>query len=144
MPVHLERAVHIDAPPDRVWQVMIDVERWPEWTGSVRSVERLDEGPFGLGSEARLRIRGAPTPSVWRVTGFTEGQSFTWESDAGGVHSRASHVIDPEGDGSRVTLTVTNSGWPATLMMPYLAWIGRRNLRLEAEGLKRRAEEGPA
>ena len=137
--VHVERTVNINAPPARVWAVMMDVERWPEWTESVRGVERLGGGPFGLGSEARLRVRGGPA-SVWRVTEFTEGQSFTWESDTAGVHSRASHVIDSEGDGSRVTLTVTISGWPATILAPFLAWVGRRNLRLEAEGLKRRCE----
>ncbi len=140
MAIHLERTIHIHASTDRVWAVMIDVERWPEWTESIRSLERLSEGPFGLGSEARLRVKGAPEPTVWRVTECTEGQSFTWETDARGVYSRASHVIDPEGDGSRVTLSVTNSGWPATLLAPILAWVGRRNLRLEAEGLRRRCE----
>ena len=95
-----------------------------------------------MGSEARLRVRGAPA-LVWRVTEYTEGQSFTWEADSMAVHSRASHVIDLDGEGSRVTLTVTNDGWPATLLTPFLAWVGRRNLRLETEGLKRRCEGGP-
>ncbi len=139
MSVHVERTVRINAPPDAIWAVMMDVERWPEWTESIRSVQQLDSGPFALRSEARLRVRGGPA-SVWRVTELTEGQSFTWESDVGGVHSRASHVIDPEDDGSRVTLTVTISGLPATLLAPFLAWAGRRNLRMEAEGLKRRCE----
>jgi uncharacterized protein YndB with AHSA1/START domain len=143
MGIHIERTVSINAPPERVWIVMADVERWAESTESSRSVERLDSGPLGLGSEARLRVRGGPA-SVWRVTALTEGQSFTWESDVGGVHGRASHVIDPEGDGSRVTLTVTISGWPATLLSPFLAWGGRRNLRLEAEGLKQRCEASVA
>jgi len=121
---------------------MTDVERWPEWTESIRGVERLGGEPFGLGSEARLRVKGAPESTVWRVTEYADRKSFTWESAARGVHSRASHVIDPQGDGSRVTLSVTNSGWPATLLAPLLAMIGRRNLRLEAEGLKRRCERG--
>jgi len=140
--VHVERTIDINAPPERVWAVMVDVERWPEWTESIRSVERLTGEPFGLASEARLRVKGAPESTVWRVTEYTERQSFTWETHARGVHSRASHVIDPEGDGSRVTLSVTNSGWPARLFAPFIAMIGRRNLRLEAEGLKRRCESG--
>jgi hypothetical protein len=121
---------------------MADVEHWPDWAESFRSVERIGNEPFGMGSAARLQVRGAPD-LVWRVTQYTEGQSFTWETDSLGVHSRASHVIDPDDGGSRVTLTATISGWPATVLTPVMAWVGRRNLRMEAEGLKRRCEGDP-
>jgi len=52
--VHLEQTIEISAPPDRVWEIMTDVERWHEWTASISSVERLDGGPFALGSRARV------------------------------------------------------------------------------------------
>ncbi len=45
--------VIIDAPPEVVWRVMTDVERWPEWTLTAERIERLDEGDFRLGSRAR-------------------------------------------------------------------------------------------
>jgi hypothetical protein len=40
--------------------MMVRVERWMAWEKSVGSVERLDGGVFGLGSSARLRVKGAP------------------------------------------------------------------------------------
>jgi hypothetical protein len=40
----------------------------------------------------------------------------------------------------RVTLTVTQSGLWATVARLYVGSISRRNVRLEAEGLKRRCE----
>src|SRR5262245_38970121 len=49
-PVQIEVQVEIDRRPDAVWPILVNVERWPEWTPSVTAVERLDQSAFGLGS----------------------------------------------------------------------------------------------
>jgi len=141
MSVLVARTVHINATPEQVWGVMINVEKWPEWTASMKSVERLEEGPLGLESRARLRIRRAPRPGIWKVTEFTEGRSFTWENDSGGVHGVATHLIEPENGGCNVTLTVTLSGLVAMLFGWVMAGASRENVRMEVEGLKARSEE---
>ena len=144
MAIHIERTVSINASPERVWSVMMDVERWPEWTESMKSVERLDSGEFGVGSKAKLKIRRSPNANVWTVTELTPNRSFTWETNSGGVKGVATHVIEPDGNGSKVTLIVGLSGIVATLFGPMIAGPSRQNVEMEAEGLKRRAEEGAA
>ena len=141
MSVHVERTVQIDAPPEVVWKVMTDVEKWPEWTSSVRKVERLGETPFGKGSSARVAARGTPR-AVWQVTEYEENRSFTWEAKTANSLAVAGHVIEPDGAGSRVTLSVTISGGlVVALFTPVIAVTARRNVRQEAEGLKLRSEE---
>ena len=140
MAIHIERTINISAPPERVWAVMMDVERWPEWTESMKSVERLDSGEFGVGSKARVKIRRSPSANVWTVTELTPNRSFTWETNSGGVKGIATHIIEPDSNDSKVTLTVDLSGIFATLFGPMIAGASRQNVEMEAEGLKRRAE----
>jgi uncharacterized protein YndB with AHSA1/START domain len=131
---YIERVVHIDASPADVWAVMIDVERWPEWTPSIAKVVPQDSRPIGVGSRYRVSASGVPG-ATWRVSEFVEGRSFTWGTDSG-VRVVAGHVIEPEASGSKVTLSITTRG----LFAPLIVRTSRRNMQIEAEGLKRRSE----
>ena len=80
----LEHTVTIAAPPEAVWAVVVDVERWPERIPTVETVERLDDGPLRVGSRTRLQQPRLPT-AVWTITELTDGSSYTWESSSPGV-----------------------------------------------------------
>lgn len=133
--------VEISADLDRVWAVQIDVERWPEWTPSVRSARRLEPGPFTIGSSARLTQPGL-RPAVWRVTEIDPPRAFVWESSSPGVRSRGEHRLVPLPDGRvRAELVMVQSGPLAGLVGLLAGRTIRRFLRQEADGLKRRCEQ---
>jgi uncharacterized protein YndB with AHSA1/START domain len=140
--VEYEVAVEIAAPPERVWAVLVDVERWPEWTPTMTRVRRLDRGPFGTGSAARIKQPRLP-PAVWRVTAFDPGRSFSWTATGPGVRTVAGHHLGPGSDGSvTVTLTIEQSGPLAGLLWRLTSGLTRRYVDTEAHSLKRRCEAG--
>ena len=122
---------------------MTDVERWPEWTASMTSVKRLDEGEFELGSRIRIK-QPKVMAATWQVTAVNPGRSFEWENKSPGLHSRAGHVVEPEGDGSKVTLWVEQTGPLTPVFKLLFEGMTRRYVQTEAEGLKRRCENGVA
>ena len=136
------REIEIDAPADRVWPVIEDVERWSEWTASVTSIEIVDGRPFGEGTTATVKQPRLPE-AVWTVTQHDPPRSFRWESTAPGVRSMGDHAVRPAGDGRSVATLVFEQRGPLGALTGLLfGRLIRRYVDTEAEGLKRRAEGG--
>jgi hypothetical protein len=137
-----ETSRHIASPPPPVAEVLFDVARWPEWTPTIADVERLDDGEFGVGSRARVRQPRLPK-ALWEVTEVVDGRSFTWEARGPGLRTVARHEVVPDGDGSRVTLSIEQSGPMGAVAA--LVWRGltQHYIELEAESLDRRVTGAP-
>jgi len=71
--------VGIGASPERVWAVMRDVERWHEWTSTVRSIRLRRRSPLRVGSRAFVR-QPRLLPAWWVVTDLQDGREFRWIS----------------------------------------------------------------
>ena len=137
--MRLSSSIDIQAPPDTVWAVWSDLERWPEWTASVSRIERLEPGPLAVGHRVRVHQPKFP-PATWRVIALEEGRGFTWVSESPGARVTASHWIEPRAAGSRARSAITFAG-PIALLVGWLSRsLTERYLHLEAAGLKARSE----
>jgi hypothetical protein len=135
-----EIRVDVAATPRIVWDVMSDVERWHEWTASVRGIRKLDDGPIRPGTRMLIRQPRFP-PALWVVEDVQPERGFRSRSGAPGLRVRAYHTIEPAGPGSRVTLGLDYSGTLGRWMAKLTRGITERYLAMEAEGLKKRSEE---
>ena len=139
--MQLVESISIAAPPDRVWAVLMDVEGWPQWTQSMTRLERLQPGDLAVGS--RVRITQPKLPHVvWTVTALEPGRYFAWRGSSPGVRTDAGHRIETEGNGSRVTLTIEQSGLLSPLVGLMYGRLTKRYVDMEARGLKARCEAG--
>jgi uncharacterized membrane protein len=135
-----ETSVDIAAPAAVVWSIMSDVERWHEWTPSVRSIRRLDKGPLRLGSRALVR-QPKLLPAVWTVEVLDPERSFTWKSGMPGLWVYGEHSVEPVATGTRAHLSVRFAGPLGLPLGRFLRSLNNRYLGLEAAGLKRRSED---
>ena len=97
--------IDIDAPPERVYDLMLDPKRLDEWVTIHRRVNRSDDGPprEGYEMEQTLCLRGANFKVRWTLTEADRPDRATWEG-RGPAHSyaRTSYQLRPlDGDRTR-------------------------------------------
>jgi uncharacterized protein YndB with AHSA1/START domain len=131
--MHTELTTSVQAPPDRVWAILSDVERWPAWTASVQQVS-LDR-PLAVGAVAKIRQPKLP-PTAWTVTEVVPGRSFTWEARAPGSRAVGEHEVTPTGDGTcDVRLRLEQTGPLGSLVGLLYRGLTKRYVQMEADGL---------
>lgn len=133
----------IEAGVDEVWALTTDIERWPELTPTMTSVERLDEGPLRVGSSARV-VQPRQRPTVWTVTRIEAPHVFEWQARVGTVTMTGVHHLradGPDGGACRNTLRVDLTGFGHGLVARLLGRTMRTAIDTENQGFKRAAEQ---
>ena len=138
--MRFEKSIEIDAPQQRVWDVISDIEAWPSLMETVDSVELLTPAPIAKGSRAKLK-QPKLGEGTWDVTVWDAPSYFEWTQKMSGATTVAGHRVEALGDGrARLTLTIDMRG----VLIPIFGRIYRdltnRYLTLETEGMKRAAE----
>ena len=145
--MEIQTHIDIDAPPERVWTVLADFERYPDWNPFIREIR----GDVRQG--ARLHVRLGPpggkttafTPVVTRVD---SGQALAWLGTLGFSWIFAGeHVfrLEPLGE-SRTRFHQSESfrGVLVPLLRKSLDTDTRRGFERMNEAIKREAETSPA
>jgi uncharacterized membrane protein len=138
--VRFEKTIEIDAPQQRVWDVLSDLEAWPRRIETVDVVELLTPAPIGKGSRVRLKQPKLPE-GIWDVTAWDAPSYFEWTQKTGGITSVAGHRVEAMSDGrARLTLTLDMRGFLIPVVALFYKGLTNRYMSLEAEGMKRAAE----
>ena len=136
-----DSSVEIDAPAAIVWDVFVDLERWPEWTTSVERIVPIEGRAIEIGK--RFGIKQPRMPNlVWEVTAVEPGVSWTWRQRSPGGTTLATHEVAPQADDRTLVRQRIDQRGPVGVTVGVLMRrLTKRYLDLEARGLKARSEE---
>jgi hypothetical protein len=133
--------VSVAAPATTIWDVMVDVPRWSEWSPTVTEASWVDGSLMRIGGRARLKQPRLGV-AVWEVTELEDGRSFLWVRRSPGVTTIAGHVLAGDAEGNTVvSLTIAQTGPLAGVVSWLTGSLTKRYLDMEAASLKRRCEQ---
>ena len=99
----VEQSIHIDAAPERVFDLFNDPDTFVEIIGHLQDAERegddiewVAQGPLGVKLSGEAKIVEEERPSA-----------LTWESTGGALDVRGSARFEPEHSGTRLSYSLT-------------------------------------
>ena len=112
--------VEINAPVERVWEVVSDIPRQPEWMREMKQVRVLSPGPVGAGTEAEatVRIFGIAVSDPVVVSAWDPPRAFGVSHD--GLFRGGGHLTLTPGSGGATTII----RWREILVPPVLPFLG--------------------
>jgi uncharacterized membrane protein len=105
----IQRAIDVEAGRDRVFALLTDLDRLPEWATIVVETRDVSELPLRPGCRFRqtLRVVGRELESEWRVTELEAERRISYEATApGGGSMTMRQTVTPRDGGSRVQLEI--------------------------------------
>lgn len=142
MAIRFRNTTSIKAPIETVWNLVVDVQRWPEFLPTMSRVQIQNELLLTPGSRVLIKQPFLPE-NVWTVLAMESPHLFRWRTGRGWLALIATHQLDSVGDGeSSQTLTLEVEGrlaWPAALTV---GWALHLALWFENRGFRQRAEAG--
>jgi uncharacterized protein YndB with AHSA1/START domain len=82
--------IDIQAPPEQVWDYIMDPERTREWVTIVRDIDHVDDGPLrqGFRMDQTLCLRGVKFKVHWTLKSLDAPHFARWEGQ-GPARSKA-------------------------------------------------------
>jgi uncharacterized protein YndB with AHSA1/START domain len=97
----VDLSAHIDAPPAKVWEVVMDPGRLGEWVTIHRRLRYADEGAprVGYRMEQQVHLRGVSLDVHWELVECAPNRHAVWEGRGPArSHARTEYVLILEQD----------------------------------------------
>lgn len=119
---HISRQTRVAASPDKVFALLSDLDRLPEWATIVVDTSEVSERPLASGCTFRqtVRIMGQELETTWRVTELEPGRTIAYAATSPlGGRLEMTQTVSPHEEGSNVELELDYDlpgGWLGDLV----------------------------
>ncbi len=142
MPV-IKNSVILRCSPEVAFDYLSDLRAELEWNPRCQGMEKLTEGPVGLGTRYRAKWKSSPYVELETVA-FDRPHGWTMHN-GGPIEVRFTCRLEPASEGTRLDASFepTPHGWFRLIYPIFLIIIRREektNMRHLREALDRRAE----
>lgn len=113
----VEHSVVIERPIDEVFDVATCLRRCVVWRSALLASGKTSDGPVGVGTtfDQDVRILGMTRTNTAVITAYDPPRLFAYEHVKGLAAYQARFTFEPEGAGTRFTVTVEGE--------PYASWL---------------------
>ena len=131
-------SAEINASPEKAWALLNNAEEWPRWIPSLKKIEKVTEGPLGVGSRVLVVARSLITVNLWMtITEFVAGRRVVMEGKVLGVKMTRYYEMEPVGQ-NRTKLA---AGGEVSGLLAFLVRRGGQKLSEEiVQALKKKVE----
>ena len=133
-------SVEINSTPEKTWALLKNVEEWPKWIPSLKKIEKVTEGPLGVGSQVLVVAKSLITVNLlMTITEFVAGRRVVMEGGVLGVKMTRYYEMEPVGQ-SKAKLT---AGGEVSGLLAFLVRRGGQRLSEEIVQTLKKKVEGP-
>ena len=129
----------INVTAEKAWALVKNVEEWPKWIPSLKKIEKVTDGPLGVGSRVLVVARSLITVNLlMTITEFVPGRSVIMEGKVLGVKMKRYYKMEPVNGRARLT-----AGGEVSGLLAFLVRRGGQRLSEEIVQALKKKVEGP-
>jgi carbon monoxide dehydrogenase subunit G len=115
-----ESSIDINAPVEKVWALIDELEEWPQWMPSIKKIERVSAGPLTVGSQLSVtaKVSGLTVKLSMTIIEFVPQRTVVMQGKALGTNLTRFYNMKPVDGKTRITVGGEVSG--------FLAWLAHR------------------
>jgi hypothetical protein len=102
-PVVIDVGVEIKRSPEAVFDYCSDHTHEPEWNPIMRRIEKLTDGPIGVGTRYAIEFVKSP-PMVMECTQFERPTGWSLGGESRALRARGEWHVEPTSEGAHLTM----------------------------------------